>query len=378
MILGALLSGQQGPIHQVARVLGAVADLGEATSIAAVNAINATNNMASVASTLVVSAASNGLTAGANLWHGVDFTDVRAKRCGGMVVTADIVVLQAWLDTPEAAVHFPCINTVLKDRLLAAGTSIAEGLPFTQSITEDLNMSGSFLSLRTSASLVAMDRLQVQFEAVSLHFDLSWANPLWNSWGFDVEAERDQVLTSLRKLLLDIPSTSPQKAFKHIDLEVSLPELSMPSQVRYRCYRFLASRFLWLSGFLRGFGRVDAMRLDWLLDFLMTPHFLISLVLVGLTVVTARCCPTGVSLGARRSGCETVLRAITDGSVGDAPTGNVGKIDVKTEVVHLPGLTRETIDLTSPVHSPAQSENSFCLISRAVSVTSLGVEVVDG
>lgn len=93
LILGALLSGQQGPIHQVARVLGAVADLGEATSIAAVSAINATNNMASVASTLVVSAASNGLTAGANLWHGVDFTNIRAQRCGGMVVTADIVVL---------------------------------------------------------------------------------------------------------------------------------------------------------------------------------------------------------------------------------------------------------------------------------------------
>ena len=377
LILAALMSGQQGPIHQVARVLGAVADLGEATSIAAVNAINATNHMASAASTLVVSAASNGLSAGANLWHGVDFTNVRAKRCGGMVVTADVVVLQAWLDTPEAAVHFPCINQVLKDRLLAAGTSIAEGLPFTQSITEDLNLTGSFLSLRTSASLVTMNRLQVQFEAVSLLFDLSWANPLWNSWGFDVGLEREQVLASLRNLLLDLPSTSPQRAYKHIDLEVSLPELSMPSQVRYGCYRFLSTQLLWLSGFLRGLGRVDAMWLHMLSEsFWTTPHFLASLVLIFSTILVAKYCPPVVSLGARQSCGKLVLRAILDGSVGDSVAVNPA---VKQEVVDLlssPGI--ETIDLSSPVNSPAPSECSFCLISRAVSVKSLGAEVVDG
>ena len=372
------MSGQQGPIHQVARVLGAVADLGEATSIAAVSAINATNNMASVASTLVVSAASNGLTAGANLWHGVDFTNIRAQRCGGMVVTADIVVLQAWLDTPEAAVHFPCISPVLKGRLLAAGTSIAEGLPFTQSITEDLNMSGSFLSLRISASLVAMNRLQVQFEAVSLLFELSWANPLWNTWGFDVEVEREQVLSSLRNLLLDIPTTSPQKAFKHIDIEVSLPELSMPSQVRYRCYRLLASMVLWLSGFLRGFGRVDALRLDLLSDLLLTPHFIILVFLAGITAVTAWYCPTVVSLGARRFSCSTVPKAILDGAVGHCTDGNAVEAEVKIEMVKLAEKGGVSIDLTSPVHSPAQSESSFCLLSSAASVASLGPDPLEG
>lgn len=101
------MSGQQGPIHQVARVLGAVADLGEATSIAAVSAINATNNMASVASTVIVSAACNGLTAGANLWHGVDFTNIRAQRCGGMVVTADIVVFASLVGYPRSSSAFP-------------------------------------------------------------------------------------------------------------------------------------------------------------------------------------------------------------------------------------------------------------------------------
>lgn len=103
-------------MFQVARVIGAVADLGEATTSVAVSALNVTNTMAAAASTVMVAAASNGLTAGANMWHGIELADIRANKCGGAVVTADVSVLRAWLDSAEAKVHFPCLSEDLVAR----------------------------------------------------------------------------------------------------------------------------------------------------------------------------------------------------------------------------------------------------------------------
>lgn len=98
----ALMSGQQGPIYQVARLVGAVADIGKATSAAAVQALNMTNQMAVAASSLVAVIATNGFSAGANLWQGLDFANIRASRCAGFVLTRDPSVLVAWLNIPEA------------------------------------------------------------------------------------------------------------------------------------------------------------------------------------------------------------------------------------------------------------------------------------
>ena len=38
--------------------------------------------MAAAASTVMVAAASNGLKAGANMWHGIELADIRASKCG--------------------------------------------------------------------------------------------------------------------------------------------------------------------------------------------------------------------------------------------------------------------------------------------------------
>ena len=38
---------------------------------------------------------SYGLTASANMWHGIELADIRANKCGGAVVTADVSALRA-------------------------------------------------------------------------------------------------------------------------------------------------------------------------------------------------------------------------------------------------------------------------------------------
>lgn len=71
-MFASLLSGADGPIFQVARLLGVLATLGETTSTAAGQAINVTGALASAATEVISSAASNGFNTAENVWRGVD------------------------------------------------------------------------------------------------------------------------------------------------------------------------------------------------------------------------------------------------------------------------------------------------------------------
>ena len=208
-----LFSGQHGPVYQVARVIGAVADLGEATSAAAVQAINATNALASSASALVSVATHNGLTAGANLWHGIDLDDIRAQRCAGAITAANSHFLVAWLHSPAAKLHFPCLDANLTARLCAAIHAVNVDLPSTQAVSEDLFIYGSFVSIRVAATWHDHDKVSIRFDGHFLSFMPVWANPIWGKWGFGLESEREQILQALRALLLDLPAAPAQTSF---------------------------------------------------------------------------------------------------------------------------------------------------------------------
>ncbi|CAK9064634.1 unnamed protein product, partial [Durusdinium trenchii] len=154
LLIIAMLSGNHGPIHQTARILGTVADLSEAATSTAITAINASSTMATAASTLMVQAASNGLDASANMWHGVDVTDIYANKCGGAVITSSVPALTAWLNTDAAMVHFPCLSPFLVTRLKSAAMSITTEVPYTQAVSEELQLNDAVCarhSLRLAA-----------------------------------------------------------------------------------------------------------------------------------------------------------------------------------------------------------------------------------
>ena len=206
LLIIAMLSGNHGPIHQTARILGTVADLSEAATSTAITAINASSTMATAASTLMVQAASNGLDASANMWHGVDVTDIYANKCGGAVITSSVPALTAWLNTDAAMVHFPCLSPFLVTRLKSAAMSITTEVPYTQAVSEELQLNESLTSLRVTAQKVNDHQLRIAFESTTLLYQLRWSNPVWEQMGFSLHTEREQVLRTLRLLLLDLPS----------------------------------------------------------------------------------------------------------------------------------------------------------------------------
>ena len=350
LLLVALFSGQHGPVYQVARVIGAVADLGEATTSAAVSALNVTNSMAAAASTVMVAAANNGLTAGANMWHGIELADIRASKCGGAVVTADVAVLRAWLGSAEAKVHFPCLSEELVARLMAAAQSLSMDLPSTQATSEDLQLVGKFASLRVAAFLDEQRRLNVQFEVNLLHFTPFWANPMWTSWGFNIEGEREQILRSLRLMLLNVPTVAPQKAFAHIDLEIALPSLPLHTRLWAWFHRVWGKLTVYVSRSFQGVGVVDAIFFSssWTppLGFLACILLLTGvgvLRLMGLTLASA----AGESVDPIH-----FPLALLDGSLGE----------IQTEISSRGG---QAYSPNSPL-----SDQSFCLVSKVSSVVS--------
>lgn len=72
LMVVSIMSGAEGPLFQVARLLGVLATLGETTSTAAGQAINVTGALASAATAVITSATSNGLSTAENVWRGVD------------------------------------------------------------------------------------------------------------------------------------------------------------------------------------------------------------------------------------------------------------------------------------------------------------------
>ena len=204
--LGAvvLLGGHEGPISQFARVLAA-ASVSEAASAVVTQALNATSQVGASASDIIVQIASNGLSASSNAWRGIDLINVSARRCSGLLHAEDEHALAVWLQSPEAATLLPCVESNLSEVLVAAGASVTASVPIARATTEELNLTGRFMSLQVAGSWAPSGFVQVQFDQIVITFEPLWANPVWSAMQWHVESEREQILRLLRLTLVDLP-----------------------------------------------------------------------------------------------------------------------------------------------------------------------------
>ena len=186
-------------------MLGAAASVSEAASAVVTQALNATSHVGASASGIIVQIASNGLSASTNAWRGVDLVNVSARRCSGLLHAEDEMALAGWLQTPEASTLLPCVESNLSEILVAAGASVTASVPIARATTEDLNLTGRFVSLQVAGSWAPTGFVQVQFDQIVITFEPLWANPLWSAMQLQVESERDEILRLLRLTLLDLP-----------------------------------------------------------------------------------------------------------------------------------------------------------------------------
>ena len=176
--VAACYGGVEGPLVQVARILGIVADLGEATSFAAGQAVNVTGAIAHAATDVITSATSNGLNTAENIWRGVDVQNLNIRRCAGILTVEGEEFLREWLNTSAAITLVPCMNQGLTDQMLAAIGSISLSMTTIQAATEDLQLLTSFNHTKVWAQLLPNGRTQVHYDMVLMTYEACWANPL--------------------------------------------------------------------------------------------------------------------------------------------------------------------------------------------------------
>ncbi len=239
---------------QIARIIGAAADLSERTSDVAVSALNVTSQLASEATHLVLQAAANGLSTGANLWKGVDLQDLQAHRCNGQVLVDGPESLEQWLNTSKALILIPCLTEHLRQQLVAVSQTLGLAMPMTQTAIEDMDLAGSFWSTRVWGMIHESGRLQITFDTVELSFIPVWSNPMWR--GLPLGSEREQILDLTRQTLVSLPrpSVAPQPVIREV--ATTTPLLRDRTVARCRgsmLYVMSGIHFLW-SVFLQSGG----------------------------------------------------------------------------------------------------------------------------
>lgn len=355
VLLLAVYGGAEGPLIQVGRLLGIAADLGEATSLAAGQAVNVTGAIAHAATDVISSATSNGLNSAENIWRGIDISQLRVHRCAGIMTMDDEHVLATWLNTSASAVLIPCMNDELRMQMLAAASSISLSLTSLQTSSETLELTNSFNLTKVWAQLLPSGRLQLHYDQVMLFYDVCWANPLWTHWDIELGSEQEQILRLLRRAILDLPASTTAIGSSSLELEV---KFAWP-MLRSRCKVWLRSFWWSLSqhlhhGLVATFQGVWAVNVasSWLLGWLT---LLVALVIFCLFWFCKRFWSGMIFVYGQ---CFEIRLAILDGVVADAiPTAPSEPIPSQTSL--------EPPQVQSPEQSVLSSsgESSFTKVS---------------
>ena len=258
----ASLGGSSGLLSQLASFTGAALSLGETTSMAAGQAMNLTGIVASSASQMVVAATSNGLTAAANAWRGIDILDLQTQRCSGLVTVDGDEVLREWFASNFSTTLIPCLTAQLQEQMLAAASSVNLGMPTAQTATEHLELAARFDALKVWGQLLPSGKIQITFEMVRMEYALAWSNPLWAHLSLDVQSERTQVLQALRRTLLELPRPSPVPSLPEVEMQVALSwplaRAKFKAWLRGKLLDMNQRDFFSLEATLRGMGAVNA------------------------------------------------------------------------------------------------------------------------
>ena len=251
-----LLTGRDGPVLQVGRLLGAAATISEAVGGTASSALNATSTVAASATNVVLAFTSNTLSLSETLWHGLDFLNLQVSRCGGQITADSAEVLKVWLETDNAQSLWPCMHPVLNDSVIAMADTLSFSLPAVESAWEELYNLSHFGKLQLQGTVLFTGQLHVVFESVNVSFFALWSNPLWEPLGFSPESERGQILEVLRKTISSLPKSDIQwDVGVAVELPLWLQTRGLLSRLSRICFANMQvlwslafSRFLWGAG----------------------------------------------------------------------------------------------------------------------------------
>jgi hypothetical protein len=243
----SLVSGKNGPLMQVTRLLGAAATVSESTAGAASAAIMASADLGLAFSTIVVAATQSTLSFSQGVWHGVDLLNVSVRQASGTIAVDDSVVVAEWLRSDAGKTLAP-VRPHIAEALRAAVHSISLSMPHVRHQEELLVPDGTYFAFAVEARLLASGYVGLQFGIWEANFTPQWVNPAWEALSWPFAPEALQITLELGVLF----NSTPLANFTWPDLaDASLATGSLPSMVSARMKRWWRLMRLMVRGILQ-------------------------------------------------------------------------------------------------------------------------------
>ena len=207
IIIAVLHSGQSGPAGQVARMMGSVADLVDGSSKAALSTMDAAGNLTTDLAVWTRDVVAMGTSHYHNLAAGVDIVNVTVKRRSATIVTATPAYFVKWLRT-DVGRNLVALPFQAVEELVHAGSSLSWFLPSirTERTVYDVRWQYAYFGLR--AQYLPSGHTQFSWQWTEADYDVVWANPLWELFGYTPDAQTDEVSFAISALIRSTPVIS--------------------------------------------------------------------------------------------------------------------------------------------------------------------------
>ena len=232
-----LMSGQSGPIRQVSRMLGSIANVAEATSEQVIAGLETSSNV----SQAVVQWARDIAVASSNVlsdaWHGVDLKNLEITRSEGSTTVVAGFVFSHWLYTPngKVVVELPdAQRAFLKQSVDAASAS----MPFVANSKDFHNVTSVFRHLDVKTWVMANGYLHISWRYDVVEYVVKWSNPTWEITGFDPVQQMKQIQSIIQEVLDNQPGTASQSETKDLVFAPWTPHY-VQAWVRISAVRFI-------------------------------------------------------------------------------------------------------------------------------------------
>jgi hypothetical protein len=205
LIISGLFSGQKGVIAQVARIFGSLADMGESAAAFTSTAVEMGNVITSSMSLLAISVANSSKTVVSELWCGVDLLNVTFVVKHGKVAADDGSTIAVWLNSSAGQRLVP-VDQRAQQFLCDTAQSVGIAMPLLHMHDAQLQVSlGVFTEIEAESRMLESGHIVMMFTFRHVLFKPYWANPVWEWFEFDVQAQHEAIAEALVQQLDTMP-----------------------------------------------------------------------------------------------------------------------------------------------------------------------------
>ena len=185
--------GGNRTLEGVAKATDAVAEV----SVAAGNLAGATANATVAVTGLALEAVVVATSAAEEAYRGVDVLDMMAQRTTCKAVGNSPGNLSLWVSGGADG----ALSSAVVPPIAGLVRTLSVGVPSKEISSEKFDVHGNFWQFSARARLRTDGSAVMAAWVVNVSFATQWTNPIWEGWGFRIDAESQRIIDRMKKSL---------------------------------------------------------------------------------------------------------------------------------------------------------------------------------